>query len=387
MSKAHDFVANKLLWNRIADLQTGIWKAMSDHYVEQGYDQATADKVASYFANQYAGAVPREAISNLARGILNGILFSRSFHQTNIGGIKAVIGGMPSDIRAQITRDAGENVAKQAQGAVRAQAATNLFLDILSAYGFRILGATAVGFMLGKAINWPWQNEPGKTDKLQIGQEADGTNVYMNIPFGKYASEVTDWATEPLDYAKTIMFGPTRLLAEYWNNDMGFGRKAFDPYAKGIAGFGENLWRGMGNIAESVMPMGTINAFKNVWEAPTAQDRRAAESALAGVMTGFTVSHGAPGGAASGVLMNAREEHQFRVDEALPDIRKQIRRGDVQGARAAMTKLGMSRFDINSIVKATLNPSTRTAPRALKSFNKYATPEQRQQMQQQLQRH
>ena len=98
---------------------------------------------------------------------------------------------------------------------------------------------------------------------------------------------------------------------------------------------------------------------------------------LLGPLVGLTFSKGAPGGPGVGELYHAREQHDFAVQAALPDIRKQIQRGDETGARERMTELGIPVGLQRFYVRTSTNPATRLSGRTLKDFYLYATPEQR----------
>ena len=88
-----NFLHNTLLWDRVADLQAGLFKTFSDHLVEKGYDQQTADRLAAHWANRYAGTLPREAMSQLSRKIANVVLFSRTYTLGNLAVVKDMITG------------------------------------------------------------------------------------------------------------------------------------------------------------------------------------------------------------------------------------------------------------------------------------------------------
>ena len=99
-----------------------------------------------------------------------------------------------------------------------------------------------------------------------------------------------------------------------------------------------------------------------------------------GPLAGLTFSKGAPGGPAVGELYRAREEHNFAVDLALPDIRKQVQRGDLRGAQARMTELGIPAGLQRFYIRTSLDPTTRLSGRTLRDFYQYATPEQRERL-------
>jgi hypothetical protein len=69
--------------------------------------------------------------------------------------------------------------------------------------------------------------------------------------------------------------------------------------------------------------------------------------------------------------------HNFAVEQALPDIRKQILRGDFQSAVGRMVELGIPSGLQEYYIRTTMNPASRLSPKALDDFYLYATPEQR----------
>ncbi len=73
----------------------------------------------------------------------------------------------------------------------------------------------------------------------------------------------------------------------------------------------------------------------------------------------------------------AKEAHDFHVQEAMPDIRRQIISGDIQGARAKMTQLGVAPGLQNYYVRVARAPGMRLTGRHLRDFNLYATPEEK----------
>jgi hypothetical protein len=74
--------------------------------IAKGIDQQTASRIAAHWANRYAGALPKEAMSDAATKVANMLLFSRSFTLGNLGVLKDMLTGLPKDVLAQIERDA-----------------------------------------------------------------------------------------------------------------------------------------------------------------------------------------------------------------------------------------------------------------------------------------
>jgi hypothetical protein len=104
IDKAGDFWHNTLLWDRVADLQMGLYTNFRSGLLEKGVDRQTASRAAAHWANRYAGALPQEAMSEGARKLANVMLFSRSFTLGNIGALKDIFTGLPKDVMAQISR-------------------------------------------------------------------------------------------------------------------------------------------------------------------------------------------------------------------------------------------------------------------------------------------
>ena len=92
--------------------------------------------------------------------------------------------------------------------------------------------------------------------------------------------------------------------------------------------------------------MGLIAQHLAVAQTPEGQIRAAADLATGqgdrklnllqtlGPVAGVTFSKGAPGGPAMGELYHAREQHQFKVNEALPEIRHDPERRQDRGDEA-----------------------------------------------------
>jgi hypothetical protein len=136
-------------------------------------------------------------------------------------------------------------------------------------------------------------------------------------------------------------------------------------------------------IVKAQTPEGQIRSAADL--ATGQGDPNVAAAQTFGPIAGVTFSHGAPGGPAMGELYRAREKHNFEVNEAMPDIRRMIQRGDEQGARQRMRDLGIPPGLQNFYVKTTKNPTARLSARAVQDFNRYATPEQRERVQRQKQ--
>jgi hypothetical protein len=441
IDRAGDFWHNTLLWDRIGDLQMGLYANMRDDLLAKGIDPQTSARVAAHWANRYAGALPQEAMSDGARKFANMLLFSRSFTLGNLGAMKDMLNGLPRDVRAQISRDVG-SLDPKAAGYIKSLAQRKAISIVMLDMGLMYIGNSllqsgvnvlrgdstldqetkgyadrlarrlqqvkehplellspltiaggvvggAVGGVRGavlgalagtgvgqlKHLSATAENEPGKQDRIKIGYTKDGQAIYARNPAGKIGEEFTGWLTEPLDMLKrklgTIVRPGWQILA----NDKGFGRKVYDPSADTPAGYLANMGAIAQHLATTQVPEGQIGAAADL--ATGQGDRKLNLLQTLGPVAGVTFSKGAPGGPAMGELFKAREEHQYRVNQALPEIRRMIQRGEIAMAVKQMIALGIPPGLQQFYIRTTINPATRMTPRTMQDFYRYATPEQR----------
>jgi hypothetical protein len=424
IDKAGDFWHNTLLWDRVADLQMGLYVNMRADAIAKGIDAQTASRMAAHWANRYAGALPKEAMSDAATKVSNMLMFSRSFTMGNLGVLKDVLTGLPKDVLAQIERDAGfragsiAGAEEQTAAAVdysksmaRRKAMTVVVADMAMLYIGNSLLQNAMNVMFNDStldkemhgyaerflakmqaikehpmeliqplrllqdLSATSENEPGKQERVHVGQAANGTAIYMRQPAGKIGEEFLGYMTGPLDMMRKKLGTVARPAWQIASNDAGFGRKVYDPDADTPAKYVRNLGLIAAHLAKSQFPEGQISAASDLVKGEG--DAKVNALQALGPFAGVTFSKGAPGGPAVGEMYASRAQHEFQVNQALPDIRRQIQRGDIDGAVGRMTELdipqGLQRF----YIRTTLNPATRMSPRAVRDFYLHATPEQR----------
>ncbi len=442
IDKAGDVWHNTLLWDRVGDLQMGLYVNFRDEMVAKGVDRETASYAAAHWANRYAGSLPQEAMSAGARATANLLLFSRTFTLGNIGVMKdafghlgpaawnpmmnligrqdlrmGVTGGLPRDVMAQIEHEAGalhpEVVGMARQIAIR-KAAAIVAMDIGLYYIGNSLLQSALNIIRGddtvegelrgyadrmseatkKRVEHPMsllqpfdfmqslsstsENEPGAEDRVKVGYTSDGTAIYARNPFGKIGAEFTGWITSPLDMIRRKESTMARPVWNIFSNDKGFGRKVYDPNADTPLKDAKNIGAIAWELVRSSFPEQAINATSDIL---TGQgDARVNAAQALGPLGGITFSRGAPGGPAVGELYRARQEHDFAVQQELPAIRRQIQSGDIYGAMERMNELGIPGGLQKFYIGTTLDPSTRLSGRTLRDFYLYATPEQRARM-------
>lgn len=414
VDKMGDVWHNTLLWDRIADLQMGLYTNFRDNLVAKGTDSKTAQRLAAHLANRYAGAMPTEAMSAGARKLGNLVLFSRSFTLGNLGAMKDAITGVPSDVKAQILRDAGKLSGTAAEKYVTRKSRAIMAIDIglnylmtaaASSAAAVLAGNTSVGdeaygyvkrlyqlMQRGKenplellnpmedihALTPQSENEPGKQDRVYVGRAADGSAVYMRLPMGKIGEEFEGWLTKPLEMLKRKESTIARPAIETFTNDKGFGRHVYDPYDKAPGASVRALGRIVMNFMGEQVPLAAIDGVKRLITGEGDARVNAAQSL--GPLAGITFSKGAPGGPEMGEYWAAKDEHNEKLQEAMPGIRDKIRRGDRGEAIKDMTDLGIPPSTQANYMRSTLNPRRAPSPQQLSSFRRYATKEQRERL-------
>ena len=156
---------NTLLWDRVRDLQLGLWSHLRDHLIDKGHDPYAANVAAAHFANRYAGALPVESMSGGARAIANALLFSRTFTLGNVGAYKDALLGLPRDAQALIEHELGPAELARTQSFVKAKSRAMLAIDAALFYtslsmlqsAFHVAGvghtvATLGGMIAGGAL-------------------------------------------------------------------------------------------------------------------------------------------------------------------------------------------------------------------------------------------
>jgi hypothetical protein len=429
IDKAGDFWHNTLLWDRVADLQMGLYTNFRADAMAKGIDQQTASRMAAHWANRYAGALPKEAMSDAATKVSNMLMFSRSFTIGNLGVLKDVFTGLPKDVIAQIERDAGfgkgsidaadtdavAGAIAYAKTTSRSMARRKAMAVVALDMGLMYVGNSILQNVMNVLVNDSTvdkemhgyatrfqaklqsmkehplelvqplklledlsatsENEPDRKDRVRVGSAADGTSIYARNPVGKIGDEFLGYMTGPLDMMRKKMGTIARPAWQIMNNDAGFGRKVYDPDADTPAKYLTNIGKIVAHIAGSQLPEGQIGAASDLIKGEG--DKKVNLMQALGPFAGVTFSKGAPGGPAVGEMYSARAQHDFQVNQALPDIRKQILRGDIPGAQDQMKQIGIPAGLQRFYIRSTLNPATRMSPKAVKDFYGYATPEQK----------
>ncbi|WP_316176269.1 hypothetical protein [Bradyrhizobium sp. SZCCHNRI1073] len=424
IDKAGDFWHNTLLWDRIGDLQAGLYVHFRDDLLAKGMDRSTAARMAAHWANRYAGALPREAMSEGATKLANFMMFSRSFTLGNLGVMKDALTGLPRDVIAQIERDAGfragsieagaevaEQAVTTAKSMARRKAMMILGIDIAAMYIGNSLLQSAFNIMLGDStidresheylrrfrdvmnevkvhplsllqplhiaerLSATGDNEPGKRDRILVGYAKDGTGIYARNPVGKIGEEFTGYFSGPLDMLRKKEGTIARPLMQIFSNDAGFGRKIYDPNADDWGKYASNMVEVVKHLIGSQLPMGQLRAAHDLVTGEG--DKTVNALQLAGPLMGVTFSRGAPGGPAVGEMYDAKSRREFAISKAMPDLRRQIQRGDVPGAQQVMQQLGMDASYQRWVIKTSLDPRLRLSARSIRDLYNSGTEDQK----------
>jgi hypothetical protein len=418
---AGDVWHNTLLWDRIADLQMGLFTNLERDMIGKGLDPQTASRMAAHFANRYAGSLPNEAMSTGARKLANVMLFSRTFTLGNLGAMKDMMLGLPQDVQSQLLRDVGEAGRAGAVKVARQKAIHAFVTDVALMYVGNAVMQNAMDMLvrdkslsqvlhgyaarfkdyLTRADKDPQaifnigslfpqsQNEPGKENRIFFNTSPDGTATYVRLPTGKIGEEFQGYLTSPLDMLKRKQGTLARPLLQTLQNDKGFGRKVYDDQEPGLSGMLHAVGNVVWNILQEQVPTDSIQAGYHLMSGHG--DETDALKTV-GPLFGLTFSKGAPGGPEVGVMFNAEQRHQDAVAREMPGIKQDIKDGNIQDAITKMEAAQMTPEEQRMTLKYAMNPQARLNRSRFKKFQQIAPPdmlermEQMQQEQQQEQR-
>jgi hypothetical protein len=405
---AGDFWHNTLLWERVGDLQMGLYTNMKADLLKkgiQGMDERTAGRVAAHFANRYAGALPNESMSNAARKAANLLMFSRTFTLGNLGVVKDMITGLPKDVQAQILRDAGAIAKDAAVSASRRKSWEAFIIDIGMGYIANDMLEDALDVMkrdkslsdiergyaqrfaslMQRADESPLdaalditdllatsEHEPGKEERVLYGYDDNGTAIYLRLPVGKVGEDFRHWMSEPAKTARAKLSTFARPALEVIMNERGFGRQVFNP--------DESVLKNAGDVVKHIvtgqLPMDAIEGVQRYLTHAQPEEADIMKALLP--LVGVTVSRGAPGGMAKGAQLDIEERYRNRLQQIKPQVRDLIKRGREEEAIELMSESGMTPREIINYLASIKAP--RLSPRAAVRAMQHATPQERREL-------
>ncbi len=403
---AGDFWHGTLLWNRIGDLQAGIFKDANNKALAKGLDTNAAATYAASVANRYAGAVGRENMSAIARKMANVVLFSRSFNMGNIGAVKDVFYGMPAGLKAQLmegssaaSAELGLNMAKRKAftGLVTDLAATVLITSVTQDWIRRNkedpmakqISDSMGGYSERAADMWSnlkehpgslgsydpyrlsstFHNEPGKTDRVDMGAQDSGRHEYMRLPTGKVVEDTIGWLTHPGDTFVKKMSPMAKATADIAMNNKGFGIPVWDE--SGTAG--QKAMDIAMHLMQAQLP---YDSARTGWDLANGVATPLDKKKLAGNMTGLSVSQGHPAGPEGALAAKVEERVTKSKAYAMEEVKRDLKYGDDEGARNALERVGLTPKEINNVIKNIENPRGSLSKPAQKRFNQHANEEE-----------
>jgi hypothetical protein len=413
IDKMGDIWHNTLLWDRVGDLQAGIYSNLRDQNIKNGMEPLAAQAAAAHIANRFAGALPMESMSNMARKMANLTMFSRSFTIGNLGVMKDMLKGLPSDVMAQLTRDVGAQGASAASKMVQRKAVAAFVMDIGLMYagnsllqdgleklrGDKTLGQIGQGYinryhkLMQKYDESPWDllnipadlqalsststNEPGKENRILFSTDPKtGTDTYMRMPTGKIGEEFLGWATSPLDMMRRKTSQLAGPLVDTFRNEDYFGHPIYDKDARGLPGAAENVGKVVLHFMKAQIPEDSIvSAYHAITD--TSSNQSVDYLKAGGPLVGLTFSKGYPGGPEAGILAATSRRQEAEISAALPDVKKAIESDDEDKAMEIMDKLGMVPRQQRAIINHYRNPQGKVNARSLMKFERIATPEEK----------
>jgi len=388
LDKAGEFWHGTLLWDRIGDLQMGMYDRMTKQNLirdikkfekknDRKPDAAEALKLeedakyaAGEFANLIAGAFGKEDFGAGWRNFLNSVLFSRSYTMSNLRLAKYGVGSMPKHLIGQM--QAAKGVSKtDAARAFTGLAVATLFKDTFLLFGTMQgmnYAFTKMNDIPDKNGNvgghYSWDNEPGKTWKIAIGTKENGQVVYMGSPF-RAARDILEIGAKPRELLANKR-NPVLTTAMQWVENRNFKGKTIlkdgDAWYEHIAGTATHLAKGMtgyDTLYSTFSP--DDESWRNRYR-----------------LLGLQISHGSPGGMVAGNLRSIMREQQDEKDLILTEASELMKGKDQAGAVQLMVDNNFTKGEIEGFIIRSKHPYAKLLKDLnWKSLYYKATPEQK----------
>jgi hypothetical protein len=410
IDKAGEFWHNKLLWDRVGDLQMGIYMKLRDGFIEKGLTPHNAQVLAAHEANRFAGALPKETMSKGVRAASHVALFSPSFTYGNLGVLKDTVMGLPGHVRSLI--EGGPAQVKLADSLTRKGSFGTVMVDIGMNLAMVAVASTAIAHF---AQNQTWEqiwenykrraasnvkrvhdhpqallnpigvargflpqseNEQGKENRVLAGYDKNGTAIYIRLPFGKIGEEFESYLGSPLQILKNKESTFLRPLLQTLQNDKGNGQKVYvekDPALKEASDIALNA------LSQQI-PLDAIESGRRAISGKEDGKRGIDAARTLAPLAGITVSQGFPGGPAEGLAFHTRKDLADMRARELPEINQMIREGNLDDAVQKMVGLQMTGSEIRARIKGQLSPQSRMSARNLQEFYRTASPEDQERM-------
>lgn len=392
-----EFWHGSLLWNRITDLGMYIWDKSWRDLVKEGMDEKSAKVTASHIANRYMGTVPYEAMGAPVRTLLNATLFSRQFNVTNLGIYKDVISGLPNEIKGQI-KDAQQ--IKIANTYLQTKQGKALLMDIIvlntmvsaaiqtgvavfrnyddvkegiskegAAYAKRLgdwfdrMGENPMA-ILDPQVSPLSHNEPGKEERPYLGNDSNGTGMYMKNPLGKVGEDLIGAFKHPIT---TLANKQSQFLKFLMGNGFKGGL-----FSKDIWGPNDQTLTNMQKLTallklttDSFLPFGNVDSVSELMKG---NPNKINALKTAGSLTPVSFSKGYPGGPKQGVLAQEQASSDFRFLQDKKQIDNMIDRSDYRGANNLLLKHNKSPEEAVTYIQQRLGMATPNVDKVVKLY-------------------
>ena len=406
IDKAGDFWHGTLLWNRIGDLQAGIFQHAREDALKRGADANAASTYAAGVANRYAGAVGKENMSAMARKIANGLLFSRSFNMGNIGAVKDVFYGLPAGLKAQLMEHSSSESAALGLNMAKRKAFTGLVMDLAAT----VLLTSAVqdwvrrnkddpaskqiadamgGYSERAADMWKnvtekpgelgsynpyrlsstFHNEPGKEDRVDMGAQDSGRHEYMRLPTGKVIEDTAGWLLHPGDTLDKKLNPLLKAGLQLKDNDKGYEIPVWDPS-------GSTIQKAMDISMHLVRAQLPFDSIRTAYDLANGVATPLDKKKLTGNMTGLYMSQGHPLGPEGALAAKVEDRVATSKAYAMEEVKRSLKYGNDSDAFDALIHAGLTPREAQQAINRIENPKGFMSPQAVKKFNQHATPEE-----------
>ena len=385
------FWHDTLLWNRVRDAQYGMYQHLKTDFIKQGANEVAAGQVAAHLSNRFAGAIPLEDMGATTRAILNITLFSRSFNATNMGIYKDALSGLPRAVQDIILKSGSKIDLQIGQSALKQAGRATLVKDIVAMYILNSLAQNMLDYMRtgdageiaqGYADRWDRytdevktnplaaifeldelsataENEPGKEERVYIGDDPSGRGIYMKNVLGKIGEDLVMAGSAPVELLSNKLSPTANFVSGMYFNDKS-GRKKYGlPIYAEHSGW-EEVPNNIGKIVhwffEAHLPLQYVEsvvdyAFGN--DPSGVNKLRAFAQPIGGQF-----SRGAPGGPTRGLILDILDAHQEEMKFYSKRIRKLMDSGETEKAINVMiNEAGMSGLEAKSAIERHLNPA------------------------------
>lgn len=407
MDYAGDVLHNKLLWERVGDLQAGIAQDVYQKLSKKGLDDNAASTVAAHIANRYAGAIGKESMSELSHVIANITLFSKSFNAGNIGTVKDAFFGLPAGLKSQLNENSSAESAAKALNFSKNKARIGLVRDAAYAIMLTSLVQDWVkrdknksfgdqvsdgleGYQKRAAQAWAnakdnpltmsaynpyrlsstWGNEPNKRDRVDMGEQDGGRHEYMRLPTGKVVEDILGWTTHPWDTADKKKSPLMSALQRMRDVKDPYGTPVMDPNGS----LPSKVWDMAKALVGTHMPLDQLQTAKDI---AVGVGTKLDKDKMIGNITGLSYSQGNPQGPEAAVAYATADRVMAEKKYAMEYVKRDLKNGEEDAARARLEKIGLTGKEITHIINKIQNPKSHMSASQRKSFNAHATDEER----------